>query len=183
MNHLFKQNAIQELVKYNKCLLSVTILLAAANIIAIMAAITKEEKWLLIPAIEPDRKMMVSSKNYHETYLKEWAIYVTKLLFTTSPNEVERQIADMKVASSNTESLNKFFHDHLQFVKGSNVSSVFFPKKIEVIKDGVLISGTLRYWFSDSKDIAVDKTYLLTYKQTPNYLLLLTGVKENGIKK
>ncbi|KJV72467.1 conjugative transfer protein [Orientia tsutsugamushi] len=183
MNHLFKQNAIQELVKYNKCLLSVTILLAAANIIAIMAAITKEEKWLLIPAMEPDRKMTVSSKNYHETYLKEWAIYVTKLLFTTSPNEVERQIANMKVASSNTESLNKFFHDHLQFVKGSNVSSVFFPKKIEVIKDGVLISGTLRYWFSDSKDIAVDKTYLLTYKQTPNYLLLLTGVKENGIKK
>ncbi|SPM45280.1 conjugative transfer protein [Orientia tsutsugamushi] len=26
-----------------------------------MAAITKEEKWLLIPAIEPDRKMTVSS--------------------------------------------------------------------------------------------------------------------------
>ncbi|WP_081257802.1 TraE/TraK family type IV conjugative transfer system protein, partial [Orientia tsutsugamushi] len=98
-------------------------------------------------------------------------------------NEVERQIADMKVASSNTESLNKFFHDHLQFVKGSNVSSVFFPKKVEVINDGVLISGTLRYWFSDSKHIAVDKTYLLTYKRTPNYLLLLTGVKENGIKK
>nr|WP_080571819.1 TraE/TraK family type IV conjugative transfer system protein [Orientia tsutsugamushi] len=135
MNHLFKQNAIQELVKYNKCLLSVTILLAAANIIAIIAAITKEEKWLLIPAIEPDRKMTVSSKNYHETYLKEWAIYVMKGLFTTSPNEVERQIADMKVASSNTESLNKFFHDHLQFVKGSNVSSVFFPKNVEVINE------------------------------------------------
>ncbi|KJW04489.1 traE family protein [Orientia tsutsugamushi str. Sido] len=104
-------------------------MLAAANIIAIMAAITKEEKWLLIPAMEPDRKMTVSSKSYHETYLKEWAIYVMKLLFTTCPNEVERQIADMKVVSSNTESLNKFFHDHLQFVKGSNVSSVFFSKE------------------------------------------------------
>ncbi|KJV54802.1 hypothetical protein OTSKATO_0922 [Orientia tsutsugamushi str. Kato PP] len=33
------------------------------------------------------------------------------------------------------------------------------------------------------KHIAVDKTYFLTYKRTPNYLLLLTGVKENGIKK
>ncbi|SPR04407.1 conjugative transfer protein [Orientia tsutsugamushi str. Gilliam] len=43
--------------------------------------------------------------------------------------EVERQIADMKVVFSNTESLNKFFHDHLQFVKGSNVSSVFFSKE------------------------------------------------------
>ncbi|SPM45101.1 conjugal transfer protein TraE [Orientia tsutsugamushi] len=90
MNHLFKQNAIQELVKYNKCLLSVTTLLAAANIIAIMATITKEEKLLLIPAIEPDRKMTISSKHYHETYLKEWAIFVMKGLFTTSPNEVER---------------------------------------------------------------------------------------------
>ncbi|SPR15371.1 conjugal transfer protein TraE [Orientia tsutsugamushi] len=97
MNHLFKQNAIQELVKYNKFLLSVTILLAAANIIAIMAAITKEEKWLLIPAMEPDRKMTVSSKNYHETYLKKWAIFMMKGLLTTSPNEVERQIADMKL--------------------------------------------------------------------------------------
>ncbi|KJV55643.1 putative conjugative transfer protein [Orientia chuto str. Dubai] len=37
-----------------------------------MTAITKEEKWLLIPAIEPNRKMVVSSNSYHETYLKEW---------------------------------------------------------------------------------------------------------------
>ncbi|SPR04373.1 conjugal transfer protein TraE [Orientia tsutsugamushi] len=52
-----------------------------------------------------------------------------KSLFITSPNEVKRQIRDMKVISSNTESLNKFFHDHLQFVKGLNVSSVFFSKE------------------------------------------------------
>ncbi|KJV74858.1 conjugal transfer protein TraE [Orientia tsutsugamushi] len=64
-------------------------MLAAANIIAIIATITKEEKWLLIPAMEPDRKMTVSSKNYHETYLKEVAIFVMKGLFTTSPNKVE----------------------------------------------------------------------------------------------
>ncbi|KJV97092.1 putative conjugative transfer protein TraE [Orientia tsutsugamushi str. UT76] len=72
-------------------------MLAAANIIAIIATITKEEKWLLIPAMEPDRKMTVSSKNYHKTYLKEWAIFMMKGLLTTSPNEVERQIADMKL--------------------------------------------------------------------------------------
>ncbi|KJV77219.1 putative conjugative transfer protein [Orientia tsutsugamushi str. TA716] len=38
----------------------------------------------------PDRKMMVSSKNYMNLF-KEWTIYVMKVLFTTSPNEVERQ--------------------------------------------------------------------------------------------
>nr|WP_196758107.1 conjugal transfer protein TraE [Orientia tsutsugamushi] len=52
-----------------------------------------------------------------------------KSLFITSPNEVKREIRDMKVVSSNTESLNKFFHDHLQFVKGLNVPSVFFSKE------------------------------------------------------
>ncbi|KJV55473.1 conjugal transfer protein TraE [Orientia tsutsugamushi] len=88
-----------------------------------------------------------------------------KSLFITSPNEVKRQIRDMKVVSSNTESLNKFFHDHLQFVKGLNVPSVFFLKNVEVIKDGVLISETPCYWFSDSKHVAVNKTYLLTYSK------------------
>nr|WP_269460378.1 conjugal transfer protein TraE [Orientia tsutsugamushi] len=43
MNHLFKQNAIQELVKYNKCLLLVTILLAAVNIIVIMLQLQKKK--------------------------------------------------------------------------------------------------------------------------------------------
>ncbi|MFW0054313.1 MAG: hypothetical protein AB8W32_13410 [Arsenophonus endosymbiont of Dermacentor nuttalli] len=68
-------------------------------------------------------------QSYHETYLKEWAVFIMKELFTTAPEEVERQIADMKVVSSNTEQLDKFFKEHLDFVKGSNISSVFLPKK------------------------------------------------------
>ncbi|SPR16582.1 conjugative transfer protein [Orientia tsutsugamushi] len=58
----------------------------------------------------------------------------------------------------------------------------FFLKKVEVINDGVLISATLRYWFSNSKHIAIDKTYFLTYKRSHNYLLLLSGVNKKKIK-
>ncbi|KJV73006.1 putative conjugative transfer protein [Orientia tsutsugamushi str. TA763] len=104
-------------------------MLAAANIIAIIATITKEEKWLLIPAMEPDRKMTVSSKN-HETYLKEWAIYVGNS-FTTSPNEVERQIADMKVVFSNTESLKIFFRIICNLLKAQMCLQSFFLKKLK----------------------------------------------------
>lgn len=154
-------------------------LLAFISLFTTIKAVTKEEKWLLIPAIEPDRRIMDSSQDYHETYLKEWASFVMKGLFTTSPEEVERQIADMKVISSTTAELDKFFQEHLQFVKGSNVSSVFFPKKITVVTNGVFIAGTFRYWFSENKHIAVDKTYFLT---AANHLLLLTGIKEE-IKK
>ncbi|WP_342271081.1 TraE/TraK family type IV conjugative transfer system protein [Candidatus Tisiphia endosymbiont of Parasteatoda lunata] len=178
MEQLFKQSSIQQLVKYNKHLLLVTVLLAITSLLATIKLISKEEKWVLIPAIEPDRRMIVSSQNYHETYLQEWAIFVMKGLFTTSPEEVERQIADMKVVSSSTEQLDKFFQEYLQFVKGSNVSSVFFPKKVKITDDGVLIQGTFRYWFGENKHIATDKSYLLTYKRGTNYLLLLTGIKE-----
>ncbi|HJD66834.1 MAG TPA: type IV conjugative transfer system protein TraE, partial [Rickettsia endosymbiont of Bembidion nr. Transversale] len=118
MDHLFKQSGVQQLVKYNKRLLLITLLLAVTSLLGMIKTISTEEKWLLIPAIEPDRRMIVSSKSYHETYLKEWAVFVMKELFTTSPEEVERQIADMKVVSSNTEQLDKFFKEHLDFVKG-----------------------------------------------------------------
>lgn len=178
MNHLFKQSSVQELVKYNKCLLVVTTLLAMISLLATIKAVTKEEKWLLIPAIAPDRRMIVSSKNYHETYLKEWAIFVMKELFTTSPEEVERQVADMQVVSSATPELDRFFKEHLQFVKGSNVSAVFFPKKTEVIDGKVLIQGTFRYWFGENKHVAVEKCYCLTYKRGANHLLLLTRIEE-----
>lgn len=178
MDHFFKQSSVQELVKYNRSLLLVTVLLAIVSLLTTIKAVTKEEKWLLIPAIEPDRRMIISSQNYHETYLKEWASFVMKGLFTTSPEEVERQIADMKVVSSATSELDKFFQEHLQFVKGSNISSVFFPKTIKVVSGGVLIEGTFRYWFSENKHVAVEKSYLLTYKRGANHLLLLTGIKE-----
>ncbi|MFV9930620.1 MAG: TraE/TraK family type IV conjugative transfer system protein [Rickettsia endosymbiont of Haemaphysalis japonica] len=180
MDHLFKPSSIQELVQYNKRLLFITLLLACTCLLGMIKVITKEEQWLLIPAIEPDRRMIVSSKSYHETYLREWAVFVMKELFTTSPEEVERQIADLKVVSSNTEQLDKFFKEHLQFVKGSNVSSVFFLKKTKITEDGVLINGTFRYWFSENKHISADKTYLLSYKRGANHLLLLTGIKEEG---
>ncbi|EER22304.1 conjugative transfer protein TraE [Rickettsia endosymbiont of Ixodes scapularis] len=156
----------------------ITVLLAITSLLATIKAVNKEEKWLLIPAIAPDRRMIVSSKNYHETYLKEWAIFVMKELFTTSPEEVERQIADMQVVSSATPELERFFKEHLQFVKGSNVSAVFFPKKTEIVDAGVLIQGTFRYWFGENKHVAVEKSYLLTYKRGANHLLLLTGIKE-----
>ena len=178
MNHLFKQLSVQELIKYNKCLLLITLLLAITSLLATIKATRTEEKWVLIPAIEPDRRMIVSSRNYHETYLKEWAIFVMKGLFTTSPDEVERQIADMRVISSTNTELDKFFAEHLQFVKGSNVSAVFFPKRTQVVNNGVMIQGTLRYWFGENRHVAVDKSYLLTYKRAANHLLLLTGITE-----
>ena len=64
MDHLVKQSSIQELVKYNKILLLIALLLAFSCLLSMIKVFSKEERWLLIPAIEPDRRMIVSSKSY-----------------------------------------------------------------------------------------------------------------------
>jgi len=88
-------------------------------------------------------------------------------------------VADMKVISSSGAELEKFFAEHLQFVKGSNVTTVFFPKSSKIIAEGVLIKGTFRYWFGGSdRQIAAEKSYLLSYKRGANKLLLLTNIRE-----
>ncbi|KJV76242.1 hypothetical protein RHORCCE3_2495 [Rickettsia hoogstraalii str. RCCE3] len=53
-----------------------------------------------------------------------------------------------------------------------------FPKKVKVIADGVLINGTFRYWFSENKHVAADKTYLLTYKRGANHLFYLLVLRK-----
>lgn len=86
MKHSIKAASIQELVKYNKYLLITCVILAISTFISLIAVISKEERWVLVPALETERKMSISSQGYHETYLSEWATFVMKNLFTTSPN-------------------------------------------------------------------------------------------------
>lgn len=51
MNHWFKQQSIQELVRYNKYLLISTAIISVLALLLGIALINKEERWLLIPAI------------------------------------------------------------------------------------------------------------------------------------
>lgn len=179
MKHSIKTTSIQELVKYNKYLLITCVILAISTLMSFIAVISKEERWVLVPALEPERKMSISSQGYHQTYLSEWATFVMRNLFTTSPMEVERQVADLRVVSSATTELEQFFKEHIRYVEGSQISSVFFPKKIEILDQGIRVTGTFRYWFGeDQKDVALEKSYLLQYKIASRNLLLLTNVTE-----
>ncbi len=189
MNHLFKQQSIQELVQYNRWLLAFSGLLTLAVFILSVLLFSKDEHWILIPATSPDQRLELSSKGFGETYLKAWASYVMQTLMTTSNDTIDAQIDEIKVISSNSEVLTSFFEKHRSFVKGSNIQSVFFPKKITVgqsltdasqLTDVVEVSGLFRYWLGTSDQVvSLEKTYRLTYKRGPNDVLLLKNVEEN----
>lgn len=182
MNHLFKKQALKDLVKYNQWLLVSCSFLALSNLILSFLVFHSEEKWVLIPSSDPNNHINVSSKGYSETYLKEWAFYVMQTLMTTSHDTVDAQIEELKVVSSSSDALNHFLKKHGEFVKGSNIQSVFFPKSVKLEESAVLINGLFRYWLGSSdKVISLEKNYRLTYKRGPKEILLLKEVKEIAI--
>lgn len=182
MNHLFKEQSLKTLIKYNQRLLLVCIVLSVSLLILIVNVVNRQEKWVLIPATDVEKRLTVLSKGYSETYLKEWAIYVMQTLMTTSCDTVDRQIEDLKVVSSSSQDLDDFFKKHLQFVKGSNIQSVFFPKSVIVEQSNIKVSGLFRYWLGSSdQSVSQEKTYLLTYKRGPKDILLLKTVKEQAL--
>jgi conjugal transfer pilus assembly protein TraE len=179
MKHFFKQESLQEIVNYNQRLLMVCILLGATSLLLAIKSFSSKEKWVLIPATTPDKKLLVSSRGYSEVYLQEWSMYVMQTLMTTSSDTVDRQVDELAVLSGSGVDLAKFFSKHREFVKGSNIQSVFFPKKVEVFDGSVLVSGLFRYWLGTSdKPVSQERTYRLTYKRGSRDILLLKDVVE-----
>lgn len=183
MEHLFKERSVSQVVKYNKALLIICSLLAVSTTLLCFKTIFGEEKWILIPTNQPSKRIEISSKGYSEIYLREWANYVLQVLLTTSQDTVHSQVEELKVISSNSESLKSFFAKHVDFVKGSSISSVFFPKSITFQDSSVVVSGSFRYWLGGNPEmISCEKTYNLSYKRGINDVLLLSGVQESEAK-
>ncbi|RYE05049.1 MAG: hypothetical protein EOP33_07685 [Rickettsiaceae bacterium] len=63
---------------YNRGLLIIAMLLAVVLLLVVLLLVQKEEKWVLIPAMDIERKLELTSKNFSESYLREWARSVVK---------------------------------------------------------------------------------------------------------
>ena len=180
MNHKWKTASLESLIQYNKWLLCSLVILSSLCLILGFAVLNKEEKWVLIPCNDIDNKMDITRNQLSPSYLRNWAIYVAKEVFTTSPIEVENQLAGIRRISSDTKELSKFFYQQLEFIKGSNATSVFFVKKVVSIDKGVRVTGTLSYWFGESeKKIALEKSYIISYQNAAKGLILLSNIEDD----
>lgn len=179
MNHQWKAASLQTLIKYNQWLLVSLVLLSVLSLSLGIAMINKEERWVLIPMTDIDRRMEVSNNQLYPSYLKNWAIHVAKEMFTTSPAEVVSQHAEIRKISITNKELSKFFAEQFQFIQGSNASSVFFVKAAVPFEGGIKVTGTLHYWFTNSPEkIALEKSYLISYKEVGKGLILLSNIEE-----
>jgi conjugal transfer pilus assembly protein TraE len=179
MNHFFKQQSLQEIVKYNKLLLGCCCFLSVSTFVLGIKILFTEERWVLVPANDVEKRIQISSKGYSEVYLKEWAYHVMQTLMSASYDTVDHQVEELKAISSNSSELSGMLKKHADFIKGSNVQSVFFPKGVSFEENAVVVSGLFRYWLGSSeKAISQERSYRLTYKRGPRDVILLKEVKE-----
>ncbi len=184
MNHKWKNAALQDLIKYNRYLLLILVILSFLCLILGIGLLNKEDKWIVFPSNNINNKMEISSTKLYASYLKPWAIDIAKEVFTTSPDEVEEQHARIMTISSSNKKLDSFFAKQLAFVKGNNASSVFYPKEIKLAESGVIVNGTLHYWFAGSnKKISLAKSYLISYKTATKGSILLKNIEEKPLEK
>ena len=148
MNHKWKTASLQEVVKYNKYLLMTTVVLSILCLLQSFALFGKEEKWVIVPSNDIDNKMEISNSRLYPSYLKPWARSIAREMFTTSPDEIIEQHAQIRKISSSNNELNKFFAKQMSFIKGSNASSAFYTKSTKMADGGVIVTGTLHYWFA-----------------------------------
>ena len=100
MNHKWKNAALQDLIKYNRYLLLILVILSFLCLILGIGLLNKEDKWIVFPSNNINNKMEISSTKLYASYLKPWAIDIAKEVFTTSPDEVEEQHARIMTISS-----------------------------------------------------------------------------------
>lgn len=182
MDHMLKQESLKRSNGITKGLIILCALLATTTFLLALTIMNKEETFVVIPTHAPDTRIHVSSKGYASTYLKSWGYHVISTLMTTSPDTVDQQIEELETISSSNENLAAFFKEHKNFIKGSDVYCVFFPKGfVAEEQNSLLVRGTFRYWMGGSdKPVTQDKTYRITYKTGPKNVILLGGVEEAG---
>lgn len=182
MNYQWKNQSLQEVIKYNKHLLVSVVALSILSLVLSFALVNKEDKWVLIPTNDISNRIEISNTKLYPSYLKSWAKNVARDVFTTSPEEVIEQHTQIRKISSSNKQLSNFFNKQLDFVQGNNASSVFFVKEAKLGNNAVLVNGTLHYWFAGSNQkITLEKHYLVSYRQAERGLILLTNIEEQTL--
>lgn len=182
MREIWKRASIQELIKYNSYLLLGLVCMSIVSVMLCIKSFFAEQRYLLIPMSNIEKRMEVSDRKLYPSYLGEWAKDISAMMFTTTPDLVVRQMADVRKVSASNMELEGFLVQQQQFVQGSGASCVFYPKRTEAVESGVIVEGTFHYWFGGkSEKVSMEKKYLLSYEDAGRGLVLLSGVEE--IKK
>lgn len=157
------------------------LVISNAILAGIVAFSFNHERVVVVPAIAPEYKMMISSDKASPEYLDNYSRTILDLLLNITPNNVQAQqnmLIGMVDPKYRDELQDKLIEIGSQ-VKGNNLSQNFYIQNIRIINKPniVFVTGTLNQYID--KNIATSKkiNYKLTFN-VRNYNARLTGIEQ-----
>ena len=109
---------------------------------------SKEKTIILPPSIQ--KEMWVRGAEVSETYLEEWAYYLSSLLLTVSPSTIgyQTELVLRHVSPSFYPRLKQQLRQEAEHLQKNNATTVFQPKEVTIDKATMkaTIKGTLTSW-------------------------------------
>lgn len=155
--------------------------LLVSNLILAVKVWRQEEHWILIPQIETDHRLSLSSSHYSDGYVLEWADSLVRNFLTVNPQTVDRRLYELLLLAEKSSFLAERLKKEAKVLKQDNVSTVFYPKEHHLNQHTrqVWVRGEHQTFFGrDKAPVSREKTYVVTWKRGPRGVILLKDFYE-----
>lgn len=146
----------------------IVLILILSTFLAILVAISRGEKVIIVPTTNPDRKMIYSSKEISDEYLISFSLDSLHLLLDISPETVELNYKRLLKLTlpENRQEIVKSLREIKEKVEQRQNTTIFFPdiSSIRTKDKEVIISGKLKTLTYNTITAEEKKEYLLRYE-------------------
>lgn len=146
-----------------------------------IALMSKEQKVILIPQYDLDRRIVFEGDKIADEYLVDWSSSLLVSLLTVNPQTVHRKVKDFLKVSISSQELTKLLSKQAKAIERDRISTVFYPTSFHADQKNkeIKVSGTfMAYIGSDKNPVIQQKTYRLGYMVLANGLIAVSKLKE-----
>ena len=175
MNATLLKSETASLRFQRNALLAFAALLAGSLLLSLSLLLFKQERIVVAPPVV-EKEFWVSSSAVSSTYLEQFGLFLSKLLFEKTPasSKAQREALLRHTDPSFAAALGAKLLKEEKALSKQNASYVFFPEEVVVnpSKKSVSILGE-RIAYILEKPVSKEKErYILTFKQAGSRLLL-----------
>lgn len=183
MKRVFEKLTLAHTHKLVHKLIGVIFLLTGLCILLCIRLLTADTHMILVPQYRHTKTLSLSTSNFSEIYIKEWAEGVLLHILTLSPETVDDRIQDVAriTAASFQGHLKEQLQEEASRIKRDGVSTVFYPKQttVNISAKTVHVEGQFHTWFGrDAQPVVQNKIWVLQWKQGPQNVILLKNFYE-----
>lgn len=182
MKFSLKNQETQVLLKQRVVLVGVSLCLLVANVLLVILLVTRQERWILIPQFDTDRRMSLTESTFSDSYLTEWAVSICEDLLTANPHTVTlKKERFLQVAARPQGKIQENLSKMVDAIQRDGAHTAFYPKttRLNRSENSISVSGTFfLYLGRDHRPVVSHRTFTLRWRRGPHGVLLIEDMME-----